>query len=164
MIFALSSTDLKRLGIKPAATITDNKTGRDITLTRTDPTIAHIRSGESTRDITNNLTKLRETYGLLSFNTQNLIHDNLIGLGKASIDISSALSAFATETKNSVNSLVQPRPVNPKQQQATPESSEKGIKDTLTEQVGTFAGALGLSAATASIVLAGIVGFIVLRK
>ena len=41
--------------------------------------------------ITAQLTQHQETIGLNSFNTQNLIHENLTGLGLASDDISNAL-------------------------------------------------------------------------
>ena len=51
MIFALSGVDLSRLGISTGRTVTQTATGRDITLTRTDPTLAFIQSGQSTRDI-----------------------------------------------------------------------------------------------------------------
>lgn len=51
-----------------------------------------IQSGQSTQDIID-ISRFRERInGLLSSNVQNQIHDNLIGLGNASVDISKALS------------------------------------------------------------------------
>lgn len=91
MIFALSSTDMTRLGMTPVRTVF-NAAGQNVTLSRSDPSLNYIQSGQSTMDIiTQNRERTRAT-SLLSSQTQDLIHKNLVGLGEASIDISAALN------------------------------------------------------------------------
>ena len=53
---------------------------------------SYISSGQSTQDIIERIKERTMALGLLSFDTQSLIHSNLIGLGEASVDISEALN------------------------------------------------------------------------
>lgn len=112
MIFALSGSDMARLGIAPSRTVTQNSTGRDITFSRIDPTINAIESGYSTQQLISQNRESEQISGLLSSQTQNLIHENLIGLGESSIDISAALNeqvgireAQRAETFGVINTL-----------------------------------------------------------
>ena len=50
-----------------------------------------IQSGQSTRDIIEQTQQIQRRNLLGSVNVQELIHENLIGLGKASVDISEAV-------------------------------------------------------------------------
>jgi len=91
MILALSGPEMERMGMTSVRTVFDSS-GQDVTYTRTDPSLNYIQSGQSTMDIiTQNRERTRAT-SLLSSQTQDLIHQNLIGLGEASIDISAALN------------------------------------------------------------------------
>lgn len=102
---------------------------------------------------------------------ESVTTQNLLGLGQASVDISKALSEQVKQIQDAISSLIkplQPAPLTPDKPTA-PESPQEptlggDIKDTLSQQLDSLAGALGVSAATAAIVLAGIAGIIFLRK
>ena len=158
MIFALSSADLNRLGISTGRTVTDTATGQDITATRTDPTLAFVESGQSTRDIIAQTEEIQRQQLLGSVNVQEQIQENLRGLGKASIDLTSALNQIIS--KITIPAQPQEQPIEESAEAATSAAKINGgisLKESFAE-IKNQLGSTGL------LIGAAVLGIIILKR
>jgi hypothetical protein len=157
MIFALSGVDLSRLGISTGRTVTQTATGRDITLTRTDPTLAFIQSGQSTRDIISRGEELQRQQKLGSIDVQEQIHENLRGLGQASIDLSAAISQIAQKVSIPGQPQIQPKEESAEVATAAAKINESSLSEGFA-QIKNQLGSTGL------LIGAAVLGIILLKK
>lgn len=163
MVFGLSSADISRLGISTGRTVTETATGRDITRTRTDPTLSFIESGKSTQAIFEQQQELIRQQALGSVDVQELIHENLRGLGQASIDLSAALGKIAE--KVNIPAVPQPQPKQETIEEARPAAQTNGnVSQQIKDKFNEFSNTLGIDPSMLALGAGGLGLLLVLKK